>query len=86
MTRSGLHKTWLAVCEYAKITDLHIHDSRSLAASEAEEQGIAPKTGAAILGHKDVRTTNKHYTRVRSAKVKSGAEAVFEPIAEALGE
>ena len=86
MTRNGLHKTWLAVCESAKVKDLHLHDSRSLAASEAEEQGINPKTGAAILGHRDVRTTNKHYTRVRSAKAKSGAEAVFGPIAEALGE
>ena len=85
-TRSGLHKTWMAVCESAKVKDLHLHDSRSLAASEAEEQGLNPKTGAAILGHKDVRTTNKHYTRVRSAKTRSGAEAVFGPIAEALGE
>jgi integrase len=84
LTRNGLHKTWLAVCEKAGIKDLHLHDSRSLAASEAEAQGINPKTGAALLGHKDARTTAKHYAKVR--KAREAAASVSAPIAEALGE
>ena len=84
ITRNGLHKTWLAVCDEAKIKDLHLHDSRSLAASEAEAQGINPKSASAILGHKDTRTTQKHYAKVRSAR--AAAAAVSAPIAEALGE
>ncbi len=84
LTRNGLHKTWQAVCEKAGIKDLHLHDSRSLAASEAEAQGVNPKTGAALLGHKDARTTAKHYAKVR--KARDAAAAVSAPIAEAMGE
>ncbi len=62
--------------------DLNIHDLRSLAASEAEAQGLGPKTGAAILGHKDIRTTLKHYTRAR--KTQEAAAKVAAPIARAL--
>lgn len=84
LTRNGLHKTWLAVCEKAKVKDLHLHDSRSLAASEAESQGLNPKTTSAVLGHADIRTTMKHYTRVR--KARKSAAAISAPIAKALGE
>lgn len=84
LTRMGLYHAWLAVCAEAKVTDLHLHDARSMAASGAEEQGLNPKTAAAILGHKDIRTTQKHYTRVR--KAREAAAAVAAPIAEALGE
>jgi len=84
ITRNGLHKTWLSVCAEAKVKDLHLHDSRSLAASEAEAQGINPKSASAILGHRDTRTTQKHYAKVRNSR--SAAAAVSAPIAEALGE
>ncbi len=82
LTRMGLYHTWLAVCAKAKVENLHLHDSRSLAASEAESQGFNPKTAAAVLGHKDTRTTEKHYARVR--KAKEAAARIAAPIAEAL--
>ena len=82
LTRGGLHKVWLEVCARAGVEDLNIHDFRSLAASEAEAQGLGPKTGAAILGHKDIRTTLKHYTRAR--KTREAAAKVAMPIARAL--
>lgn len=62
--------------------ELNIHDFRSLAASEAEEQGIGPKTGSAILGHKDIRTTRKHYTRAR--RTREAAAKVVAPITRAF--
>ena len=82
LTRMGLYHAWVAVCEKAEIQDLHLHDSRSLAASEAEAQGHSAKTASAVLGHKDTRTTEKHYTRVR--KVREAAEQIAAPIARAL--
>jgi len=82
LTRMGIYHTWLAVCREAGIEDLHLHDSRSLAASEAEAQGYNPKTTAAILGHKDVRTTEKYYARVR--KAREAAASIAAPIADAL--
>lgn len=82
LTRMGIYHTWLAVCREAGIEDLHLHDSRSLAASEAEAQGYNPKTTAAVLGHKDVRTTEKYYARVR--KAREAAASIAAPIADAL--
>jgi integrase len=82
LTRDGLHKVWMAVREKAGLEDLHIHDFRSMAASESEAQGINPKTAAAILGHADVRTTLKHYTRARNTQ--EAAARVAAPIAKAL--
>ena len=82
LTRMGIYHTWLAVCREAKVENLHLHDSRSLAASEAEAQGHNPKTAAAVLGHMDVRTTEKHYARVR--KAREVAAQIAAPIAAAL--
>jgi integrase len=82
ISRDGLYKVWAKVCTRAGVEDLNIHDFRSLAASEAEAQGLGPKTGAAILGHKDIRTTLKHYTRAR--KTREAAAKVAAPIARAL--
>lgn len=82
LTRMGLYHTWLAVCREAGVSELHLHDSRSLAASEAEAQGVNTKTAAAVLGHLDPRTTEKHYARVR--KAKQAAIKIATPIADAL--
>jgi len=81
MTRDGLHKTWMAVREKAGIEDIHIHDFRSLADSEAEDQGIAPAARAVMLGHTEA-TAKKHYTKAR--RVKEAAAMVSAPIARAL--
>jgi integrase len=82
LTRDGLHKVWVVVRDKAGIPDLRLNDFRSLGASEAEAQGINPKTAAALLGHSDERTTMKHYTRVR--KAQEAAAKVAAPIAAAL--
>lgn len=82
LTRMGVYHTWLSVCDEAKVKNLHLHDSRSLAASEAEAQGHGIKTVSSVLGHKDVRTTEKHYSRVR--KAKEVAAQIAAPIAAAL--
>lgn len=84
LSRHTLYKTWKAVCEEAKVTDLHIHDFRSLAASEGEAQGVSPKTMAHLLGHSDTRTTMHHYTRIRAHRASDVASQVAAPIARAL--
>ena len=82
MTRDGLYKVWADVCEQGQVVDLNLHDFRCLAASEAEAQGINPKTASVILGHADVRTTMKHDTRAR--KTQEAAAKVAAAIARAL--
>lgn len=85
ITRHGLRETWVAVRDRAGVPDLHIHDFRSLAASEGEAQGVSPKTMAAVLGHSDVKTTMKHYARVRKSHSAKVAAEIAAPIAVALG-
>lgn len=84
LTRHGVYKTWRAVCALAEIDDLHIHDFRSLAASEGEAQGVSPKTMAYLLGHSDPRTTLKHYAKVRKGKASEVASQLASNISAAL--
>ena len=84
LTRHGVYKTWRAVCGLAGIDDLHIHDFRSLAASEGEAQGVSPKTMAYLLGHSDPRTTLKHYAKVRKGKASEVASQLASNISAAL--
>lgn len=84
LTRHGVYKTWKAVCELAEVQNLHLHDFRSLAASEGEAQGVPPKTMADVLGHTDPRTTLKHYTKARRTIVVEVASKLADRISAAM--
>lgn len=85
MSRHGLHKTWLLVCEKAGVVGLHLHDFRSFAASEALAQGLSDKAASQVLGHADVRTTQRHYAKVRQAAATEASAKVSAPVAQAFG-
>lgn len=84
LTRHGVYKTWRAVCELAEVKNLHLHDFRSLAASEGEAQGVPAKTMARVLGHADPRTTMKHYTKARHSVVTEVVSKVAGRISAAM--
>ena len=56
LTRSGFRAHWLKLRELAGVEDIHVHDLRSRAASEAEALGISPKTGSHLLGNTPATT------------------------------
>ena len=85
ITRDGLHKLWVRVCEKAQVQDLHIHDFRSFVASEGLAQGIAPKITSQLLGHGDARTTEKHYQKVRDKHAAEASAMISAPVAQAFG-
>lgn len=85
ITRDGLHKLWVRVCEKAQVQDLHIHDFRSYVASEGLAQGIAPKITSQLLGHGDARTTEKHYQKVRDKHAAEASAMISAPVAQAFG-
>jgi len=85
LTDSAVRRIWNKICEMAKVEDLHLQDFRSFAASESHEQDLDLLTASKILGHKDSRTTEKHYLKVRRPKVTKAAEKVSAPIAKAFG-
>lgn len=84
LSRNTLYATWREVCRVAKVKNLHIHDFRSLAASEGEAQGVSPKSMSHLLGHTDPRTVQQHYIRVRQGSAARIAQQLANPIAEAL--
>ena len=84
-TRNGIRRIWTIICEQAKVADLHLHDFRSFAASEGLDQGISPQIAATVLGHKNSRTTEKHYQKPRRRATAEAAEKIFAPVAKAFG-
>lgn len=84
LSRHTLYAAWRDVCRVANVEDLHLHDFRSLAASEGEAQGVTPKTMAHLLGHTDVRTVQQHYARVRKPAAAKVAGQLADSIAEAM--
>jgi len=84
LTDSAVRKIWNKICAMADVEDLHLQDFRSFAASESHEQDLDLLTASKILGHKDSRTTEKHYLKVRMSKVTEAAEIVSAPIAKAF--
>jgi len=85
LTDSAVRNIWNKICEMAGVKDLHLQDFRSFAASESHEQDLDIETASKILGHKDSRTTAKHYLKVRMSKVTEAVEKVSAPIAKAFG-
>jgi integrase len=85
MSYSCIRKVWDKIRTQANVSDLHLHDFRSFAASEGLAQGISPQIAAAIMGHEDPRTTQKHYEKPRRRTTAEAAEKIFAPVAKAFG-
>ena len=54
-----VNKTWNAVCEAAGLPPLRIHDLRHAHAAVAVNGGEGLRVVAGLLGHADIRTTNR---------------------------
>jgi integrase len=85
LTKGGMYHTWVKVRNMAGVPDLRQHDFRSFAASEGLNQGISLQIAATVLGHKDSRTTERHYQKPRRRATSEAAEKIFAPVAKAFG-
>jgi integrase len=83
--RTTIRSLWGRVCRMAGVSDLHLHDFRSYAASEGLDLGIDARVTAKLLGHSSSKTTEKHYLNVRKRKTAEAAAAIAEPVARAFG-
>lgn len=54
------------------------HDFRATCATEWLEAGIPMKTISAMLGHKDTRTTEKYYARIRPEIAYAGVAEMID--------
>lgn len=64
----SVHLQFVKACEAAKVDNLHLHDLRAMAATQAEAEGKNPTT---LLGHSSPQNTRR-YLRGREAKLVEG--------------
>ncbi|HVZ99143.1 MAG TPA: site-specific integrase [Caulobacterales bacterium] len=58
--RADLHRPWKRITRHAKLDGLRIHDLRHSFASNAVSSGKSLLSVGKLLGHKDLRTTQKY--------------------------
>ena len=61
-------RTWVPVCERAKLPGLRFHDLRSLAATALISAGVAVKTAQTRLGRSSPQMTLGIYARITGRK------------------
>ena len=79
----SLATCWRAVCAYAKLGSLRLHDLRHTAASQAVMAGEGPPLVGRLLGHSRHRTT-AGYAHLADGHLVEAAETVGSFIAEAM--
>lgn len=79
---ANLQRAWVSVREAAGLHDVRIHDLRHSFASDAIQAGIPLEVIAEILGHSQIRTTQR-YAHLDRRTVQAGLEKIGQKIADA---
>jgi integrase len=79
----GLPHIWHRIREKAGLPDVRIHDLRHSFASSAAQAGMSLPFIGALLGHRELATTNR-YVHLMSDPLKVAANKVSTKIADAL--
>lgn len=83
-TQISIQKIWRAIREEADLEDVRLHDLRHNFASAAVSSGESLYIVAKLLGHSQVRTTQR-YAHLAPDPVKSAADSVSNRLAEIMG-
>jgi integrase len=79
----GLPHIWMRIREKARLPGVRIHDLRHSFASSAAQAGMSLPFIGALLGHRELATTNR-YVHLMSDPLKVAANTVETRIADAL--
>jgi integrase len=79
----GLPKIWKRIKDKADLPDVRIHDLRHSFASSAAQAGMSLPFIGALLGHREVATTNR-YVHLMADPLKQAADKVSTRIAESM--
>lgn len=79
----GLPHIWMRIRKKAGLSDVRIHDLRHSFASSAAQAGMSLPFIGALLGHRELATTNR-YVHLMSDPLKVAANTVSTKIAEAM--
>lgn len=81
--RHDLHRPWRAICKYAGLKDVRLHDLRhSFAATGASRNLGLPIIGK-LLGHRNVETTSR-YAHLDSDPVRRAANCIANDLVVAM--
>lgn len=83
--RSDLKRPWGVIRRHAGLDDVRIHDVRHTFASFGASGGIGLTIVGRLLGHKDVKTTNR-YSHLADDPLRRAADSVGNALAAAMGE
>ncbi|MCL4716019.1 MAG: site-specific integrase [Hyphomonadaceae bacterium] len=73
--RADLHRPWARITAHAKLSDLRIHDLRHSFASVGVGGGMGLPIVGKLLGHADVKTTQK-YSHLETDPVRRAGDAI----------
>ncbi len=79
----GLPHIWMRIRDKAGVPDVRIHDLRHSFASSAAQAGMSLPFIGALLGHRELATTNR-YVHLMSDPLKVAANTVSTKIAETM--
>jgi integrase len=79
----GLPHIWQRIRDKAKLPDVRIHDLRHSFASSAAQAGMSLPFIGALLGHRELSTTNR-YVHLMNDPLKQAADKVSTEINEAM--
>ena len=83
--RSDLKRPWDAIRRRAGLDNVRIHDVRHTFASFGASGGIGLTIVGRLLGHKDIKTTNR-YSHLADDPLRRAADSVGNALAAAMGE
>lgn len=81
--RSDLKRPWAIVTRAARLEGVRLHDLRHTFASHGAAAGMGLTVVGRLLGHADVKTTNR-YSHFDTGPLRRAADAAGAPIAAAL--
>ena len=81
--RSDLKRPWAMVTRAAGLEGVRLHDLRHTFASHGAAVGMGLTVIGRLLGHADVKTTNR-YSHFDTGPLRRAADAAGAPIASAL--
>jgi len=75
--------TWKKICKIAGLSDVRLHDLRHTFASHAVNNGFSLPIIAKILGHKDLKTTQR-YAHLNQDPVNKASDDVSSKIRKVM--
>jgi integrase len=82
--RHDLKRPWAAISKRAGLGDVRLHDLRHTFASVGAGSGLGLPMIGSLLGHADVKTTQK-YAHLASDPVRRAADIIADQISAAMG-